>query len=110
MSGCRDLQGPPKTPEKPKQLLEAVAPEVAMPDHNRLESNTLRSPFSVAQQALTRLTVDNWIEVADAILSVGQSTNEKLSGLAYMVSFCASYNSCTLPHSVMHIWRDFERA
>ena len=84
--------------------------ERGMSRSDNLEGSTVRTPSSVAQQALTRLTVDNWIEVADAILSVGQSTNEELSGLAYMVSFCASYTSCTLPHSVMHIWRNFERA
>lgn len=66
------------------------------------EGSTSRAPIAVAQQALTRLTHENWIEIADEILSVGQLTDDKLPELAYMVSFCASYTSCTLLHNIIH--------
>lgn len=66
------------------------------------EGSTSRAPIAVAQQALTRLTHENWIEIADEILSVGQLTVDKLPELAYMVSFCASYTSCTLLHNIIH--------
>ena len=62
----------------------------------------VRAPIAVAQQALTRLTHENWIEIAEKILSVGQLTVDKLPELAYMVSFCASYISCTLLHNIIH--------
>ncbi len=62
----------------------------------------VRAPIAVAQQALTRLTHENWIEIAEKILSVGQLTVDKLPELAYMVSFCASYTSCTLLHNIIH--------
>ncbi len=77
---------------------------------DNLEGSAVRTPFSVAQQALTRLKHDNWIQTADEILSVGQSTDEELSELANLVSFFASYTSCTLPHSIIHIWSCFQRA
>ena len=64
------------------------------------EGSTVRAPFVVAQ-ALAKLTQQNWSEVADDILSVG---DEELPRLAYMVSFCASYTSCTLPYSTIHTW------
>ena len=76
-----------------------------MSRNDNLEGSTVRTPFSVAQQALSRLTHGNWIQVADEILSVGLSTDEELSVLASMVSYCVSYTSCTLPHSIIHNWR-----
>ncbi len=84
--------------------------ERGMSRSDNLEGSTVRTPSSVAQQALTRLKEDNWIQVADEILSVGQTTNEELSELANMVRLCASYTSCTLPHSTIHIWSVFQRA
>ena len=67
------------------------------------EGSTVRAPFVVAQ-ALARLTHENAVKVADEILSVGRLPDEELPGLAYMVSFCASYTSCTLPYSTIHTW------
>ncbi len=64
------------------------------------EGSTVRAPFVVAQ-ALAKLTQQNWSEVADDILSVG---DEELPRLAYMVRLCASYTSCTLPHNIIHTW------
>ncbi len=84
--------------------------ERGMSRSDNVEGSTVRTPFSVAQQALTRLTNGNWIQVADEILSVGQSTDEELSELANMVRFCANYTSCTLPHSIIHVWRVLQRA
>jgi len=72
------------------------------------EDSTVRAPFVVAQ-ALAKLTHQNWIEVADEILSVGRLPDEELPGLAYMVSFCASYTSCTLPHNIIHTWHVLQR-
>jgi len=76
--------------------------DVNMSRSDNSEGSTSRAPIAVAQQALTRLTHENWIEIADEILSVGQLTVDKLPELAYMVSFCASYTSCTLLHNIIH--------
>jgi len=72
------------------------------------EGSTVKPPFVVAQ-ALASLTHQNAVEVADKIVSVGRLPDEELPGLAYMVSFCASYTSCTLPHNISHTWHVLQR-
>ncbi|KAL0055619.1 hypothetical protein WJX82_002480 [Trebouxia sp. C0006] len=59
--------------------------ERGMSRSDNLEGSTVRTPSSVAQQALTRLKQDDWIQVADEILSVGQTTDEEFSELANMM-------------------------
>lgn len=96
-----------------RDTVETTVPRIEMPKSSTVddvnmsrsdnsEGSTSRAPIAVAQQALTRLTHENWIEIADEILSVGQLTVDKLPELAYMVSFCASYTSCTLLHNIIH--------
>lgn len=96
-----------------RDTVETTVPRIEMPKSSTVddvnmsrsdnsEGSTSRAPIAVAQQALTRLTHENWIEIADEILSVGQLTDDKLPELAYMVSFCASYISCTLLHNIIH--------
>jgi len=96
-----------------RDTVETTVPRIEMPKSSTVddvnmsrsdnsEGSTSRAPIAVAQQALTRLTHENWIEIAEKILSVGQLTVDKLPELAYMVSFCASYTSCTLLHNIIH--------
>ncbi|KAL0040808.1 hypothetical protein WJX79_006079 [Trebouxia sp. C0005] len=86
---------------------------------DRLESNTVKASFAVAQQALDRLTEHNWSSTADKILSVGWGTDEELAELAYMVVMKGLHSphiieSCgemavtimySLPPDVMGRWR-----
>ncbi len=98
-----------------RDIDQATVPRIEVPQSSTLmsrsdnpEDSTVRAPFVVAQ-ALAKLTHQNWIEVADEILSVGRLPDEELPGLAYMVSFCASYTSCTLPHNIIHTWHVLQR-
>jgi len=79
---------------------EVLRSSTLMSRSDNPEGSTVRAPFVVAQ-ALAKLTQQNWSEVADDILSVG---DEELPRLAYMVRLCASYTSCTLPHNIIHTW------
>ena len=98
-------------------IVQTTVPKVEVPKSSTLKSrsdnpegSTVRAPFVVAQ-ALARLTHENAVTVADEILSVGRLPDDELPGLAYMVrSFCASYTSCTLPHSIIHVWHVLQRS
>ena len=100
-----------------REIVQTTVPKVEVPKRSTLKSrsdnpegSTVRAPFVVAQ-ALARLTHENAVKVADEILSVGRLPDDELPGLAYMVrSFCASYTSCTLPHSMIHIWHVLQRS
>ena len=99
-----------------REIVQTTVPKVEVPKRSTLKSrsdnpegSTVRAPFVVAQ-ALARLTHENAVKVADEILSVGRLPDEALPGLAYMVSFCASYTSCTLPYSIIHIWHVLQRS
>ena len=52
----------------PKSSTVDIVVERGMSRSDNLEGSTVRTPFSVAQQALTRLTHQNWIQIADKIL------------------------------------------
>ena len=95
-----------ETMESPggRDIVQTTVPRIEMLKSSTLMSrsdspwgSTVRAPFVVAQ-ALAKLTHENGIDVAHEILSVGRLPDEELPGLAYMVNFCASYTSCTLPH------------
>ncbi|DBA83241.1 TPA: hypothetical protein ACH3X2_006750 [Trebouxia sp. C0005] len=104
------------------EMLSSIVDEGTEHDtfrRDRLESNTVKASFAVAQQALDRLTEHNWSSTADKILSVGWGTDEELAELAYMVVMKGLHSphiieSCgemavtimySLPPDVMGRWR-----